>query len=61
MGKKTIMLDRKLQSNQLTKIKQSQWYDQSTDSRIISELLEQVEKLNIDSKEFKDAAAKSKF
>ena len=58
--KKTLLLDRKCQSNQLTKLKQRQSSAQSTDSRIISELLEQVDKLKIDSKQSKDAAAKSK-
>ena len=54
------MLDWKSQSNQLTKLKQRQSSAQSTDSRIISELLEQVDKLKIDSKESKDAASKAK-
>ena len=60
MVKKTHLLDRKSQSNQLTKLKQRQYFAQSNDSRIISELLEQVEELKIDSKESKYAAAKSK-
>ena len=60
MVKETLMLDWKYQSNQLTKLKQRQSSAQSTDSRIISELIEQVEKLNIDSKGSKDAAAKAK-
>ena len=42
MGNKTLLLDRKFQSNQLTTLNQRQYSDQSTDSRIISELLEQV-------------------
>ena len=60
MGNETLLLDRKFQSKQLTKLKQRQSSAQYTDSRIISELLEQVDKLNIDSKQSKDAAAKSK-
>ena len=60
MRKKILLLDRKFQSKQLTKLNQRQSSAQSTDSRIISELLEQVDKLKIDSKQFKDAAAKSK-
>ena len=54
------MLDRNFQSNQLTKLKQRQSSAQSTNSSITSELLEQVDKLNIDSKQSKDEAAKSK-
>ena len=50
MGKETLLLDQKFQSNQLTEIKQRQYSAQSTDSRISSELLEQVEKLKIDPK-----------
>ena len=34
IGKKTLLLDYKFQSNQLTKLKQSQYYAQSTDSSI---------------------------
>ena len=60
MGNETLLLDRKSQSKQLTKLKQRQSSVQSTDSRIISELLEQVDKLKIDSKESKDAASKAK-
>ena len=60
MGKETLLFDRKFKSNQLTKLKQHQSSAQSTDSRIVSELLEQVEKLNIDSKESKDEPAKEK-
>ena len=60
MGKETIMLDRNFQSNQLTKLKQRQSSTQSTDSCIISKLLEKLEKLKIDSKESKYAAAKEK-
>ena len=58
--KKILLLDRKFQSKQFTKLKQRQSSAQSTDSRIISELLEQVDKLKIDSKQYKDVAAKSK-
>ena len=60
MGKETLLLDQKVQSNQLTKLKQRQYSSQSTDISIISELIEQVEKLKIDSKESKYAAAKEK-
>ena len=60
MGKKALLLERKFQSNQLTKLKQRQYSSQSTDISIISELIEQVEKLKIDSKESKYAAAKEK-
>ena len=60
MRKKTLLLDRKFQSKQLTKLKQRQSSAQSTDSRIISELLEQVDKLKIDSKQSKYESAKSK-
>ena len=60
MVKKTLILDRKLQFNQLTKLNQRQYSSQSTNSRIISELLEQLEKLKIDSKESKEATAKEK-
>ena len=60
MGNETFLLDRKFQSNQLTKLKQRQSSAQSTDSRIISELLKQVKKLKIDLKQSKDAAAKAK-
>ena len=58
IGKKTLLLDRKIQSNQLTKLKQRQYSAQSTDSCIISELLEQVKKLNIYSKESKEVSSK---
>ena len=58
--KETLILDRKVQSNQLTQLNQRQSSAQSTDSSIISELLEQVEKLKIYLKESKDAAAKAK-
>ena len=51
MRKKTLLLDRKFQSNQLTKLNQLQSSAQSTDSHIISELLEQVERLQIDLEE----------
>ena len=60
MRKNTLLLDRKFQSNQLTKLKQRQSPAQSTDSPIISELLEKVDKLKIYSKQYKDAAPKSK-
>ena len=60
MGKDTLLLDWKLQSNQLTKLNQRHYSAESTDSRIISEFLEQVEKLKIDWKEYKYAAAKAK-
>ena len=60
MLKETLLLDRKFQSNQLTKLKQLQSSSQYNDSFIISELLEQVEKLKIYLKESKDAAAKGK-
>ena len=60
MVKKTLILDRKLQFNQLTKLNQRQYSAQSNDSRIISAFLEQVEKLKIASKESKDTAAKAK-
>ena len=53
MRKKTLLLDLKFQSNQLPKLKQHQSSAQSTDSRIISELLEQVDKLKIDSNSIK--------
>ena len=57
---KTLLSDRKFQSYQLTKLKQRQYSTHSTNSCIISESLEQVEKLNIASKESKDAVSKSK-
>ena len=60
MVMETLMLDWKSQSNQLTKLKQRQSSAQSTDICIISELLEQVEKLKIYSKESKYAAPKEK-
>ena len=44
IGKKTLLLDRKFKSNQLTKLNQRQSLAQYTDSCIIGELLEQVEK-----------------
>ena len=61
MGKKTLLFDRKFESNQLPKLKQSQYSAQFTDSRITSELLEHVEKLNIDLKESKDTESKAKM
>ena len=59
MVKETLLLDCKFQSNQLTKLKQRQSSAQSTDSRIIDEFLEQVEKSKIESKESKYVAAKA--
>ena len=44
MVKETLLLDRKFKSNQLTKLNQRQYLAQYTDSCIIGELLEQVEK-----------------
>ena len=45
MVKETLLLDHKVQFNQTTKLRQCQSSAQSTDSRVLSEFLEQVEKL----------------